>query len=85
LGRDPTVTVSERKEKSAYDQSCRSAQRMGQCDGIPGFDPPLGLLFFGLGRSAAHALGRKFYSLLGGSVAFMNIAVSHIPPCSQVT
>jgi hypothetical protein len=32
----------------------------------------------------AYALGRKLYSLLGESVAFMDIPASHIPSCSQV-
>jgi hypothetical protein len=50
-------------------------------DNIPDFDPALGLLFFDLGRSAAYTLGRKFRSLLGGEVAFMDIPVSHI--CSR--
>jgi hypothetical protein len=57
---------------------------MGACDGIPGFDPALGFLFFSFGRSVAYALGCKLYSLLGGSVALMDISVSHILSCSQI-
>jgi hypothetical protein len=50
---------------------------MGACDGVLAFDPALGFLFFGFGRSVAYALGCKLYSMLGGSVALMDISVSY--------
>jgi hypothetical protein len=78
--------VPDRKGKRAYRQWCRStsAQRMDACDNIPDFNPAPRLLSLGLGRGVAYALGRELCSLLGGSVAFVDIPVSHIPSHSQV-
>jgi hypothetical protein len=57
---------------------------MGAHYGVPGFNPALRFLFFGIGGGMAEPVGCQLYSLLRGKVAFMHVAVSHISSGSEV-